>query len=167
MKDQRDAWIGADPGMSGAVALYVPALNHVAVHDMPRLESGALDHWTLAAWLGHWAQAYNVRGATIERVHAMPKQGVTSSFSFGDSFGAIKQAIASAGMRFTLVQPAVWKLIYGLQGGRENKVASAEKVVAMFPELKPQMYGPKGGVKDGRAEAVLLAHFGSKLREAS
>ena len=157
------AYAGADPGMSGAIALYVPTGPAVDVLDMPRHPAAGLDHWALAAHLHNWNNNFDVRAFVIERVHAMPKQGVTSSFSFGDVYGALKQAVASAGMHFTLVQPAVWKLIYGLRGGRENKHASAEKAVELFPGLKSELYGPKGGVKDGRAEAVLLAHYGSKL----
>lgn len=162
------AWIGADPGASGALALYLPGYirphPEVYVEDMPKLKDGMLDHWHLAHILQQWAQNYDVQGVTVERVSAMPGQGVTSMFSFGQSFGALKQAIASADMHFTLVVPGVWKAIYGLRGGRENKAASAEKAIELFPDLKPQLYGPKGGVKDGRAEAVLLAHYGSKLR---
>lgn len=163
-----DAWIGADPGASGALALYLPdGLGAVKVEDMPKLvEGGGLDHWTLAEILHDWAENYAVRGVTIERVHAMPGQGGVSMFSFGASFGALKQAVASARLLFTLVSPGTWKAIYGLRGGRENKAASALKAIELFPDLKSVLYGPKGGVKDGRAEAVLLAHYGSKLRNA-
>lgn len=157
------AWIGADPGASGALALYVPA-GATYVEDMPKTDDGGLNHWRLAAILKHWADVYDVQGVTVERVSAMPGQGVTSMFSFGQSYGALKQAIASAGMHFTLVQPAVWKTIYSLRGGRENKAASVAKAIELFPSLAPQLKGPKGGLKDGRAEAVLLAHFGSKMK---
>lgn len=164
------AWIGADPGMSGALALYRPeiiTLPEVLVEDMPCLDEGGLNHWRLAQILGCWASLYTIQGATVERVHAMPKQGVTSSFNFGASFGALKQAFASAGIRLTLISPGVWKAIYGLRGGRENKVGSVEKAAALFPGLSKSLYGPKGGIKDGRAEAALLAHYGSKLRNAT
>lgn len=158
------AWIGADPGASGAIAAYLPTYDcQVMTQDMPKFK-GELDHWTLAAVLRNWAESFDVRGVTIERVHAMPGQGVTSMFSFGQSFGALKQAVASAGLHFTLVTPGTWKAIYGLRGGRENKAASAEKAIELFPGVKALLYGPKGGVKDGRAEAILLAHYGSKLR---
>lgn len=180
---KRPAWIGADPGASGAIALYLPPAPGpltaavkatrtespaaVEVFDMPQLkDGGGLDHWTLAAYLRGWAITYDVQGVTVERVSAMPGQGVTSMFSFGSSFGAIKQAIASAGLHFTLVSPVTWKLLYGLRGGRENKAASAVKAIELFPGLEKRLYGPKGGVKDGRAEAVLLAHYGSKLRSS-
>lgn len=171
-----DAYIGIDPGMSGALALYVPADDgppelkyELRIEDMPVLKADGgsmLDHWRLATVLDGWRTHYYIQGVALERVSAMPDQGVTSSFNFGASFGAVKQAVASAGLHFTLISPATWKAIYGLRGGRENKAASAEKAIALFPAIKPLMYGPRGGVKDGRAEAVLLAHYGSKLRNA-
>lgn len=167
---KRITWIGADPGAEGALALYSegPGERNVRVEavDMPWRKGEGLDYWTLAAILRNWVDSFEVRGVTIERVHAMPKQGVTSSFSFGDSFGALKQAVASAGMTYTLVQPGTWKAIYGLRGGRENKEGSVLKAIELFPRIKSELYGPKGGIKDGRAEAVLLAHYGSRLRNA-
>jgi hypothetical protein len=158
----KKAWIGADPGMSGAVACMDEAGN-VEIIDMPKLADGTLDHWLFASLLSNW-EFFDVQDVVIEKVNAMPKQGVTSSFSFGDSFGALKQAIASAGWHFTLIRPATWKLIYGLRGGRENKAASVAKAIELFPSLKPKLYGPRGGIYDGRAEAALLAHYGSKLQ---
>lgn len=164
---KRVGWIGADPGTSGAIAVWEPSTGDVDIVDMPKLACGAgFDHWTLGETLRTWVERYAVQGVTVERVSAMPGQGVTSMFSFGESFGALKQAIASAGMRFTLVQPSVWKVIYGLRGGRENKADSVRKAIELFPALKGELVGPKGGLKDGRAEAVLLAHYGSKLRNA-
>jgi crossover junction endodeoxyribonuclease RuvC len=160
------AWLGADPGLSGAIALLTgDCLAVLDVKDMPAMTTPAgkrvLDHWALASILGGWTSVFDIKGATVELVHSMPKQGVTSSFSFGSSFGALCQGIASAGLDFALIPPATWKAIYGLRGGRENKELSRAKASELFPghanlwKLKKH---------DGRAEAVLLAHYGSKLR---
>jgi crossover junction endodeoxyribonuclease RuvC len=167
---RRIAWLGIDPGMSGAFALYVPEVT-VIVADMPRLpaDESTLDHWEIADTLYLWANQYDVRGATIEKVHAIPsymnkgkRQGISTaaSFTFGDAFGAVKQAVASAGLHFTLVPPATWKLLYGLRGGKENKHMSRTKAGELFPEHKELFKRVKD---DGRAEAALLAHYGSKL----
>lgn len=158
-------FIGIDPGASGALARFDSARNVVEIVDMPMAPFGlsrGLNHWGLADLLSRWADVSV--SVVIERVSAMPGQGVVSMFTFGQYFGAVKQAVASAGIAYTLIEPRIWKRVYGLQGGRENKGASAAKAIELFPELKPLMYGPKGGVKDGRAEAVLLAHYGSKLQ---
>lgn len=160
-------WIGADPGVSGALALLdFDAPGGIHVYDMPYHEvSGkkTIDFWRLAEILGAWSSLHTIKGATIEDVHAMPKQGVTSSFSFGHSAGALKQAFASAGICFTLIRPATWKAIYGLRGGRENKGLSRQKASQMFPGAAHLWTRVKD---DGRAEAVLLGHYGSKMRNA-
>jgi crossover junction endodeoxyribonuclease RuvC len=165
------AWLGADPGLGGALALMVPGheVGHGSffIEDMPSLMGDGgkrkMDHWRLANILGYWTSVYNILGVTVERVHAMPKQGVTSSFSFGMSFGALVQAVASAGLPVTLIPPATWKTVYGLRGGRENKDLSRQKASQMFPG-SAHLWPLKK--HEGRAEAVLLAHYGSKLRNA-
>ena len=159
------AFLGGDPGIDGAVALYVPETG-LRICDMPVLKVGTkrrIDLWKLADQLWLWAEDWDVQ-ATVENVHAMPGQGVTSMFSFGYSAGSLQQALASAKIPFTLVQPATWKAMYGLRGGAENKAASVAKAVDLFPAHRELFFGPKGGGKDGRAEAALLAHYGSKLQ---
>jgi crossover junction endodeoxyribonuclease RuvC len=165
------AYVGADPGKEGAVALWVPHLPfggspHFTVMDMPTRQIGSkrqIDLWRLSGILENWMHNWDVQ-ATVENVHAMPGQGVTSMFSFGYSTGSLQQALASAKIPFTLVQPATWKAMYKLRGGAENKAASVDKAVELFPNHKALFFGPKGGPKDGRAEAALLAHYGSKLQ---
>lgn len=166
------AYLGGDPGLDGAIALYVPSVpfsgaSLLEVHDMPALKARTskrrIDLWSLAEQLKRWAFDWDVL-ATVENVHAMPGQGVTSMFSFGYSTGSLQQALASAKIPFTLVQPATWKAMYRLRGGAENKAASVDKAVELFPQHRELFFGPKGGPKDGRAEAALLAHYGSKLQ---
>ena len=162
------AFLGADPGIDGAVALWVPEAGGTGLRlrDMPAIKIGSkrrIDLWSLADQFRQWAADYDVQ-ATVEAVHAMPGQGVTSMFSFGFATGALQQALASAKIPFTLVQPAVWKAMYRLRGGAENKAASVAKAVELFPQSRELFFGPKGGGKDGRAEAALLAHYGSKLQ---
>jgi crossover junction endodeoxyribonuclease RuvC len=93
----------------------------------------------------------------------MPKQGVASSFSFGHSFGALKQAVASAGLPMVLITPGTWKTIYKLRGGVENKDMSRQRASELFPKFAHLWARKKD---EGRAEAVLLAHYASKLRNA-
>lgn len=156
------AWIGIDPGMGGALALYLPYSEEVKVKvaDTPLL-NGELDYWTLGSIVKGWAVAHDVRGVTIERVHSMPRQGVKSMFTFGQANGAVKQAVASAGLTFTIVPPGTWKLIYGLQGGKDFKKHSRLKAATMFPEQAMLFARAKD---DGRAEAAMLAHYGSILK---
>lgn len=163
------AWIGGDPGMSGALALICPLAVDlgdelgVQVFDMSTTVAGerALNMWGMAQQLDSWKRRYDIRGATVEQVNAMPGQGVTSMFTFGGAYYALRQALASAGIRETLVRPGTWKTIYRLRGGRENKGMSRAAASERFPDYKHLWARVKD---DGRAEAVLLADYGSKLR---
>jgi len=162
------AWIGADPGMSGALALLIPAkVKEVEVEDMPAHEVDGkkrMDFWRLAAILKAWNAEYDIKGVTIERVSAMPGQGVSSCFSFGGAFYALQQAVASEGLPLVLIHPATWKAVYGLRGGRENKDMSRAKASQLYPGSAHLWMRKKD---DGRAEAVLLARYGSQMRGAT
>lgn len=166
------AYIGADPGLSGAVALYVPppgnnsagGLPHIEVFDMPTHEVDGkrqMDMWSLATLMKDWAKGYQVKITLVERVSAMPDQGVTSSFNFGFSAGSLQQSIASAGLPMTIISPATWKAVLGLRGGKENKDMSRQLASRLFP-THSHLWARKKD--DGRAEAVLLAYYGSKLQ---
>lgn len=163
------AYIGIDPGLTGALAVYMPPLPitgaapYIEVFDTPVHEIDGkkqLDNYRLGTIINLWARSHQVKVAMIERVHSMPDQGVASSFNFGDSYGAVKQAVASTGLPMKLISPASWKAILGLRGGKENKDMSRQLASRLFP-VHSHLWARKKD--DGRAEAVLLAYYGSKL----
>jgi crossover junction endodeoxyribonuclease RuvC len=157
--------IGIDPGISGAIAL-LTGNGDLRVEDMPTMTmmngDRRIDQKALASMLREWDFLYEPQLAVVEHVHAMPKQGVVSSFNFGYSVGSVHQALASVGgLEIRLVQPQVWKAIYGLRGGPENKDASRTQASLLFPR-HGHLWARK---KDhGRAEAVLLANYGSNIK---
>jgi crossover junction endodeoxyribonuclease RuvC len=163
---KRAAFIGVDPGLSGALAIVNGFDTHLRVEDMPTMTmmngKRRIDMAALAALLEEWRNWNRDRAllATVEDVHSMPGQGVSSVFSFGFSAGALQQALASAEIPVKLVQPATWKALYGLRGGRDNKTASRDKATELYPRHAAMWARVKD---DGRAEAVLLANYGSKL----
>jgi crossover junction endodeoxyribonuclease RuvC len=106
-------------------------------------------------WLADVLRVYQPDCAWIERVHAMPKQGVTSSFAFGLSYGLARGVLAALGVSVTLVTPQEWKKSFRL-GPDKNE---ARLVAArLFPENASYFTRAKD---DGRAEAALLALFGA------
>ncbi len=158
------AFIGIDPGMGGAIAVmaFDPKYD-IVVHDMPVHEINGkrrIDLYQLAAVLRTIAETQAPQLAVIENVGAMPGQAPNAMFSFGFACGAVQEAVAAAGIPMTLVVPQVWKRVYGIPGGRENKDVSRQKASMMFPS-HAHLWARKKD--DGRAEAVLLAHYGSKL----
>jgi hypothetical protein len=87
--------------------------------------------------------------AVIENVHAMPKQGVSSSFSFGRALGVAEGVLAGNGLSLRYVSPAKWKKALGLSA---DKGVSRRRAIELWPDHRKAF-----GVKDGRAEAALLA----------
>ena len=73
----------------------------------------------------------------IEQVNAMPGQGVTSMFNFGQTFGAIKGICAALGLPITLVRPSKWKKHFDLINS--SKDASRTKVIELYPSLSHQL----------------------------
>lgn len=158
------AFIGIDPGMGGAIACLVHPAVELLVEDMPALlinEKRRLNHWNLATLLQRYALDFDVQMVLVENVGAMPGQSPNGMFWFGFSCGAVQQAVVSTGLPLNLVTPQTWKKAYGLRGGKENKDQSRQKASQLFPSHAGLWARKKD---DGRAEAVLLAHYGSKLQ---
>lgn len=140
--------IGIDPGLSGALAVVDQRHQLVAVYDMP-LGNGAVSAQQLVA-LAPWASP-DYGPAVIEDVHAMPKQGVSSSFGFGRSKGVVEGVMATAGRPLVYVAPSTWKRRMGLS---RDKGASRQRAVELWPAMADAFRLVK---HDGRAEAALIA----------
>lgn len=139
--------IGIDPGQTGALACI--ADHGATVHDLPTIADRSL------GWIdGGRLQSLLIGGpaiVVIERVSAMPKQGVASSFKFGMSFGSILSVVQAVGLPIELVTPAKWKRELGLSS---DKKAALHKARLLFPDCELHLEK-----HDGRAEALLLAHW--------
>jgi crossover junction endodeoxyribonuclease RuvC len=153
--------LGVDPGVFGALALLDTDDDQLAVHDMPvvtvkRPSSQRKSNVISPSHLADLVIDLSPEVAWVERVHAMPKQGVVSSFNFGMGYGLVLGVLAGRQVPFMLIDPTEWKRTYRL--GRD-KQASRLLVSRMFP-LSAHLFAR---VKDdGRAEAALLAAFGAK-----
>jgi len=150
--------LGVDPGLSGALALYDPAAKTLrALIDMPLTyeKRRHIDTAALANFIE--IHAADILFAVIERVHAMPEQGVSSTFRFGDAFGLVCGMCASSNLPVHFVEPAVWKILMGLS---HDKNRSRDKAMGLFPAHAADFKRKKD---DGRAEAALLAYFGERL----
>jgi crossover junction endodeoxyribonuclease RuvC len=91
----------------------------------------------------------------------MPKQGVASSFCFGQGLGMWQGIIAALGLPLEMPSPQRWKKEMLADQGKD-KDASRFKAIALFPALAAQMSRVKD---DGRAEAILMAEYGRRLRK--
>lgn len=146
--------IGIDPGKSGALAALSTNGHLIEVFDMPVVGttiSGAL----LNEWVHEWVNPPIGPSvvAVIEDVHAMPKQGVSTTFAFGRALGLVEGVIQGNGIPLHYVSPARWKR--DLRLGRDKGVSRQRAV-----ELWPDKAGLFARVKDdGRAEAALIAYW--------
>ena len=90
----------------------------------------------------------------VEQVHAMPGQGVTSMFNFGQSFGVIKGICAALSLPIYFVRPTKRKKHYNLI--KTNKDASRTKVIEVYPEIVGKLHRKKDS---NRADAILIALY--------
>lgn len=151
--------IGIDPGVSGAVAAVDAATGALVwVEDMP-----ALDKHVNAAALADLLEGEVIVAAAVEAVHAMPKQGVTSSFNFGRSYGVVLGVLAALDAPVVHVRPTVWKRALGLNA---DKSASRRLATETWPAHARQFTRVKD---DGRAEAALIARhaWATRNKEAA
>ena len=150
--------IGIDPGFTGAIATLFPD-GPVLISDMPVLPNAKgkteLNHPRL---LTEMRASLNGRTGTVwlERVGTMPRQGISSAFRFGQQLGAIEMAAAACEHELRYVTPAVWKAYFGLSS---DKGVARGYAMKRFPQLADQLARVKD---DGRAEALLIALYGSE-----
>ena len=150
--------IGIDPGLSGGIAI-LDDLKIFDIYDMPIMSEGKKNKNQLNS-----AQLVNIikkniisNGDTfliVEQVSAMPGQGVTSMFNFGQTFGSIKGICAALNLPIFFVRPAKWKKHFDLINS--SKDASRTKVIEMYPSISPRLSKKKDVNK---ADAILIARY--------
>lgn len=150
--------IGIDPGNTGAISALSDGFDLHAVLDMPLMANGKKQQLNPAEIGAIIRQLVSDYGATpvayVEKVSAMPGQGVSSMFNFGMGFGVIQGVLAACGIPYFLVTPQSWKKRANLLGKDKD----------MARTLAQQLYpsAPLGRKRDiGRADAILIARFGA------
>ena len=152
--------IGIDPGISGAICFFQNG-EIIDVIDMPSMADGKKNKRQINS-----QQVFNEISeriinipkkeiiVVIEQVSAMPGQGVTSMFNFGQSFGVLKGICSAMQLSMYFVRPAKWKKYYGLI--KTEKDASRTKVIEIFPYISSKLSKKKDSNK---ADAILIANF--------
>ena len=152
--------IGIDPGISGAICFFEDG-EVKEIIDMPVMAEGKKNKRQI-----NGPQTYNEILkrinkfqkkdiiVVIEQVSAMPGQGVTSMFNFGQSFGVLKGICSAMQLSMFFIRPAKWKKYFGLI--KTEKDASRTKVIEIFPYISSQLSRKKDSNK---ADAILIASF--------
>lgn len=147
--------IGIDPGLKGALAL-IENGKLVEVVDIEASDS-RINAVHLVALLRQWMPEF----AVCELVTARPGQGVTSMFTFGHALGSITAVLAALQIPYLLIRPQCWQSHFEIQSHSsakaEHKREIADQAEALFPGAP--LYGPRGALKDGRSDALLLARY--------
>ena len=150
--------IGIDPGINGAISI-IENKKILEVYDTPTMIDGKKNKRQINS-----AQVTNIIKerlnkdkevvVVVEQVHAMPGQGVTSMFNFGQSFGVIKGICAALSLPIFFVRPSKWKKYFNLI--KTNKDASRTKVIEAYPEISSKLHRKKDS---NRADAILIALY--------
>ena len=128
---------GIDPGLLGALAI-LDNKKIVDVIDLPTMSEGKKNKRQLnSAHLSHYIKSNIINQensvVVVEQVNAMPGQGVTSMFNFGQTFGAIKGISAALNLPIYFVRPSKWKKHFDLINS--SKDASRTKAIEMYPSM--------------------------------
>jgi crossover junction endodeoxyribonuclease RuvC len=153
-------FIGIDPGLDGAIATIGPLA--VRTQKTP-IFSGERRQMNLPE-CGRILSDLTEQGpvfAVIEKVGAMPKQGVSSTFSFGKGYGQWLGMLAAYRIAYQEVTPQAWKKAL-LEGTDKSKTASINRAASLFPGIS---FIPEGcrTPHDGMAEALLIAEYGRRM----
>lgn len=143
-------FIGADPGKSGGVG-FISEDGKYWAEKMPDSER---DLWDIIGPYGNHPdyEAF----AMVEQVHAMPKQGVVSVFTFGMGYGGLRMAFIAAGIPFEGVTPGKWQKALGCMTGGDKNVSKA-RAQQLFPAIK---------ITHALADALLIAEHCRRARTA-
>ena len=152
--------IGIDPGIAGAICFFSNG-NVIDVIDMPSMAEGKKNKKQV-----NGRQIFNEIKmlknnfpkenliVVLEQVSAMPGQGVTSMFNFGQSFGIIKGICSAMEIPMFFVRPAKWKKYFNLINSQKD--ASRTRAIEIFPYFSTQLSKKKDSNK---ADAILIASF--------
>jgi crossover junction endodeoxyribonuclease RuvC len=154
---------GIDPGLSGALALiadsevkffdkYIYKIGGKSEYDIPVMRSLLVSERPDIVY--------------IERAQAMPKQGVVSMFKIGYGFGLWIGLLSALEIPYEIVRPQIWQNTFFSGMSKDDTKKMAYKVSsALYPKIVTDLKGPRGGLLDGRSDALLIATYG--LRKQS
>ena len=152
--------IGIDPGITGSICFFEDG-KIIDLIEMPNMADGKKQKKQV-----NGAQIYNeillrIKNVekknikvVIEHVSAMPGQGVTSMFNFGQSFGVLKGICSAMQLSVHFVRPVKWKKFFNLINAEKD--ASRTKAIEIFPYISTQLSRKKDANK---ADAALIASF--------
>jgi hypothetical protein len=160
------AYIGIDPGASGYICLLVPSTGLVywiQNNSTPK---------QLMNWVNEANRVFVIPKIMLEQVASIPKSSAKSNFGFGFNYGTISTICRLTDIGLDYVRPQVWQKTIGLA----PKSTSIKKDIAaiaerLYPSISfvpgapvdKSIYGPKGGLQDGKSDSLMIAHYSFKI----
>ena len=152
--------IGIDPGITGSICFFQDG-KIIDVVEMPNMAEGKKNKKQVNGAQIYYEISLRIKNlrkeeikVVIEQVSAMPGQGVTSMFNFGQSFGILKGICSAMQLPMYFVRPAKWKKYFNLINSEKD--ASRTKAIEVFPYFSSQLSRKKDSNK---ADAILIASF--------
>ena len=158
--------VGIDPGIAGAICFFSNG-KVIDVIDMPTMAEGKKNKkqvngrqiFNEIKSIKNQFKNQNI-SVVVEHVSAMPGQGVTSMFNFGQSFGVLKGVCAAMQLPIFFVRPAKWKKHYDLINSQKD--SSRVKAIEMFPKFSSMLSRKKD---TNKADAILIANYHLNTQE--
>ena len=157
---------GIDPGVSGAICVLKEG-KILEVYEMPTMIDGKKNKRQVNGaevtniFLKELNKKEDIVKVVVEHVTAMPGQGVTSMFNFGQSFGVLKGICAALKLPIYFVRPVKWKKYFNLI--KTNKDARRTKVIEIFPYISSKISRKKDSNK---ADSILIAKYFEETQNA-
>ena len=152
--------IGIDPGITGSICFFQDG-KIVDVVEMPNMPEGKKNKKQVNGAQIYYEISLRIKDTkkedikvVIEQVSAMPGQGVTSMFNFGQSFGILKGICSAMQLPMYFVRPAKWKKYFNLINSEKD--ASRTKAIEVLPYFSSELSRKKDSNK---ADAILIASF--------
>jgi Holliday junction resolvasome RuvABC endonuclease subunit len=162
-------YIGIDPGINGGIACLDKKGKMVYLDVMSTIKIGTKNRLNLreiSSLLFGWASSYDfqcdktVAIIAIEHQRAMPKQGVSSTFTIGQGFGQLEGICAGLNLPYTIVMPREWQkeMFKGLPKGKPK---DHSKLIAqqLFPDITFKKSARCTKIHDGMTDAILIAEY--------
>jgi len=158
-----NAYIGVDPGASGAMCIIVvPEKGEEEIHFLDHKSNEIIERYK---WLFDAGEELNIKKAMLEKVHSLMGMSAKSNFTFGGQFFMCVTLLTLQRFGWDYVQPKTWQKTVGIpekkkgikRSSAQLKKLVAERCLQIYPNAK--IYGPKGGLLDGRSDALMIAHY--------
>lgn len=140
-------YVGIDPGLGGGIAFLYSDGQVLGTTSMPTSEADVL------AWLHDVKPGEGF--ASIERVHAFPRMGACSAFTFGKGFGALLMALTASDIPFDIVGPKTWQQVMGVVYPKDAKQTEKKNIA----KRRAQQLFPHISVTHAIADALLIAEY--------